>query len=409
MAIDDVLQIVKYISPAGNEFTFEYESVSMEVSKKTSEFIFPEKDGAFIQDLGRSGRKFPFTLYFSGDDYLEMADSFMLALEERGIAKLEHPIYKNRDVVPTGSITRRDDLVNEINQSVFTVTFSESFKDITFPTSTTDAENSLSGSLDNYEETAAEKFADDIDTDDVLSRNVTKNTLDKGMTNFNKGVGGLVSQSTALFSQYDIILSSFESGIDNIASEANILSRQLIKIVRTPSRVETKMEFKTKVYSDMKDHYIDDYGKTTANQEDVFYSDKLYIDSVMAAICEGVLYSEFSNKNEVINNLNDLLEIYDEISEFEDDNIDDLGIVDTGETYDSLLDIVSKTAAYMISLSFDLPTEKKIILGEDTSLIPLVSELYGDLEKLETFILDNNLNVDEIENLPVGKEIVYYE
>src|SRR5512138_87768 len=107
MAWQDRLKEVKYTSPSGQEFTFFYENLSVESEKKTAEFIFPEIDGAYIQDMGRAGRKFPFTIYFSGEDYDIDADSFLAALEEKGIGKLEHPVYGNRKVIPTGAISRR--------------------------------------------------------------------------------------------------------------------------------------------------------------------------------------------------------------------------------------------------------------------------------------------------------------
>ena len=55
-----------------------------------------------------------------------------------------------------------------------------------------------------------------------------------------------------------------------------------------------------------------------------------------------------------------------------------------------------------------LPTRKSIILGEDRQVVELVYELYGNLNRLDEFIVDNNLNYNEIEVIPMGREVAYY-
>ena len=99
-----------YTSPSGVRLTFQYENVTRNVNKKTSNFEFPNVDGSQVQDLGRDGRKFPIRAFFTGDDHDIDASAFEDALLERGRGQLEHPFYGSFTVVPFGAITRRDDL-----------------------------------------------------------------------------------------------------------------------------------------------------------------------------------------------------------------------------------------------------------------------------------------------------------
>ena len=96
-----------YNSPSGARFTFDYENVSQSIEKKTTSFDFPDANGTYIQDLGNTGRRYPLRMFFWGNDYDQEVEAFEAALLERGIGKLEHPIYGVKNVVPFGVITRR--------------------------------------------------------------------------------------------------------------------------------------------------------------------------------------------------------------------------------------------------------------------------------------------------------------
>ena len=71
-------------------------------------------------------------------------------------------------------------------------------------------------------------------------------------------------------------------------------------------------------------------------------------------------------------------------------------------------DVVSNSIQHIIDSSFSLPNRKSIILGEDRQIVELVYELYGNLNRLDEFIVDNNLNYNEIEVIPMGREVAYY-
>ncbi len=109
MAWVDNLREAAYTSPSGVRPVFLYDNVSKKIPKKTSVFNFPDVDGSYIQDFGRKGRRYPLQVIFNGTDYDVTAVEFERSLEERGAGKLEHPLYGTVDVVPFGTITRRDD------------------------------------------------------------------------------------------------------------------------------------------------------------------------------------------------------------------------------------------------------------------------------------------------------------
>lgn len=134
MTWEDRLKTPSYTSPSGEVIEFIYEDVSNEFDKHTTAFNFPDADGTFVQDLGRSGRRFPFRVFFSGPDYDEDADKFDSMLSETGIGTLQTPNYGRFKVVPFGRIKRRDDLKTRANQAVIEVEFFET-NELLFPLS----------------------------------------------------------------------------------------------------------------------------------------------------------------------------------------------------------------------------------------------------------------------------------
>jgi len=409
MAWPDDIQEVKYTSPSGKEFTFLYENTEISVDKKTAEFIFPEVNGAFIQDLGIAGRKFPFTLFFSGEDYNTMADDFLLALEEKGIGQLNHPLYGNRIVVPTGTITRRDDLISGANQSAFSVTFSETLKDISFPASTEDVNTNISNLADNFQGLAASQFAEDIILESTGDNINLQTAMQQQLTKVNESLKKITAYSESINATYQQIKTSYENNIENVFDNAEEVARQEIILIRLPSKTKTDIKTKIKNYGDILTHLFDDFERAGVSLVNTYFETNKNAMSCIVALNESVLINDFTTRNEAVETSEMILDLYDDLLLFQDEKIDQLEIIDTGEGYDVLAQLVSKVAGYLISLSFSLPSAKKIILGEERNCIELCAELYQDLEKLDYFIETNDLTADEIEILPIGKEIVYYE
>ena len=247
MAWTDRLQSPAYTSPSGQRFEFLYEDVSMEVEKKTTSFTFPEKDGAFIQDLGRAGRRFPFTIFFSGADYDQTADAFALALEERGAGKLEHPLYGDRVVVPSGSFSREDRVTTGGNQAVFKVEFLETIEDITFPVSTESQASILSSSADSFQDTTAEKFSNDVQIDNASEAVSLQNTAVSSVTTIGE-LEEITEQDSDINSSFKTVFASYEENVRNVILEARDTALQAILLTRIPSRVETAIRNEIEMY-----------------------------------------------------------------------------------------------------------------------------------------------------------------
>lgn len=405
MSWQDRIQIAAYISPSGVRFEFQYENVSMSVDKKIGEYTFPEIDGSFIQDLGRNGRRFPFVIFFSGEDYDLASDLFFEALEEIGIGTLEHPLYGTRKVIPTGTITRADNLVTAANQAAFRITFTETIEDITFPSSELNQETDIKNSLDNLNFNTSSQYEGSIVPETESENAILQQDLREKKTIIEQTLENLTQLNEDIENAFDTISDSLDDNIVNLLIDPGGVADQFITLINTPANVVTNATA-----------YIDGYGdaintifNAIVDTPNKFWNSLLNIASLFGALDFSMTNSEFLYRPEALNAVDSIIEIQNGITSWMDDKITELDISDTGEIYDSMMELYSITVAYLVRLSFDLPKEIFITLQEERNIIELVSELYGDIEKIDFFIETNDLTCDQIEILPIGKKVVYYE
>lgn len=411
MSWEERLQTAAYTSPSGNRFEFIYGNVSVEVDKKTSTFTFPEKEGAYIQDLGRAGRRYPFTLFFSGADYDIVADNFLLALEEKGVGLLEHPKYGNRNVVPTGTITRNDNLVTEANQASFSFSFSETLEEITFPTSETSETDEINQTADDFQSQTAEQFTEAVQIDNASEGVVLETIAADSVSTISDPLEDLASLEDVINSAFETVKAVYENNVENILSNASLVVTQAIALIRIPGQAAVKASDKETAYSSLINSVIGLIQEPDGSNNPVnkFLYDYIIASGALSSLCEGLLNSLFTTRVEAVEAAENILDLYDDITEWQDASIESLDFIDTGESYEQLLKIVSSVSAYLINTSFSLPGETIETIVDDRNVIEFIASRGLSVENdLDNFIQWNNLTADEIEILPAGMQVVWY-
>jgi prophage DNA circulation protein len=101
--------------------------------------------------------------------------------------------------------------------------------------------------------------------------------------------------------------------------------------------------------------------------------------------------------------------LLESVTNFQDTKIAQNAFVDSSPTsYLALCELVYSSVQLILNASFALPMQKTITLERDRQVIELCAELYGTVDYLDDFIIQNNFNVDEIGLLPMGKKVSYY-
>lgn len=412
MSWEDRIQVAVYESAvSGTRFEFIYESVSMSSTKKTTEFTFPDKDGAFIQDNGVGGRRFPFTLMFSGEDHDIAATAFLLALEEKGAGKLEHPLYGDRVVVPTGEITRRDDLTNAANQTVFQVVFSETISDLTFPVSAASESDELTASADDFQVATADQFAEQVQVDNASEGVALQNTA-AASTVVTGSYEEVTESDSEINSAFKTLQTVYEEQVKSVILEAADTVLQAILLTRLPARMKIAIQNEIDMYRDTINTLITalDLPDGSNNPGNAFLYKNILVNAAIVALCEAPLFAEIKTRPEAVNTAQVILDIYDDIKAWQDLSFCSLGILDPPFQYCGMTTVISKAVSYLINVSFDLPTERREVLTDERQMIEYLSTVGLNVESnIDNFIQWNDLTGDEIELLPAGFEAVYYK
>lgn len=424
---------------------------------KTAENVFPNVDGAEIQSLGLGGRKFPMTAIFSGADCLKDADAFEELLCERGYGQLEHPIYGKHTVVPTGEISRSDDLVGGLNESRVKITFSETLTDGGFPESAVSAEDALSAAIDGYESSAVASFAEIIETgsvDDKLQlQGVLKtqsDTLFKGISSLAEKAGSASRELTQKLKNFKTSVNQWIGKVDELAKNAHEIATVLVKTARLPSEIAIGAMAKIEGYSSIIQDIINNIkkdpvgAKAIANQ---YAATSVVLGALVASMGFGVANTAaaagssvqgaggtdsgasgasgggdsgtgtaaasaggFVSRASVLSAADAVIEQFETYKTYMDAQAATDAFVDTGETYSALLDTVVASVQVMQAAAFELPMARTVRLARDRQVIELLAELYGadGFARLDQFITDNELTADEIVLLPMGREVTYY-
>lgn len=453
---EDISEAV-YTAPSGKRIVFGYDSaLSRSTPLKTAEHTFPDVDGAEIQSLGLGGKKFPMTAIFSGGECLSLADAFEAALCERGYGTLEHPIYGKHTVVPTGTIERTDDLVSALNESRVKITFSETLTE-SLPLSKLAAEDSLDAAINRYENVASSSFLDLIVTgsvDDELQlqgvMTTQDNSLFKGITKLCEKCSNIKEKQSLLqrLNEFKLNVTSWVSKVDTLASKAQEIATVIIKTARLPSEIAIGAMAKIEGYSSVIKDFLNNAKKDPVGANAIknqYAATSTMVGAMVAALSYGVAksakegasasggssgsLSSFSssggsenvagvqdNAGKILSR-GDVFAIADAVAvQFEvykdyiDAQVAKDAFVDTGESYEAVLETVIKSVQMLHEVAFDLPMARSIKLGKDRQLYELLCELYGKqgFDRVDEFIMDNELNADEIELIPMGREVRYY-
>jgi len=64
----------------------------------------------------------------------------------------------------------------------------------------------------------------------------------------------------------------------------------------------------------------------------------------------------------------------------------------------------------IFNVALSLPMKRIIKLNYDRNIIELCAEIYGSVDNffIDKLIVENNLSIDDMEILPMGREVFYY-
>ena len=450
MAWNEEIKEAAYTSPSGKRQVFIFEAVSRETDLKTAAFTFPEMDGQEIQSLGVGGRRFPFTCIFTGENCLKEADDFEELLKERGAGILEHPIYGQVVVVPTGTIKRSDDLVSKLNESTIEITFAETLSTKNLPESSVLEADQIEEALADFDDAAAEEFKSLIESDNITDQlqlksvaDTQKKSISKNMTSFIDSIGEAADSIRQKINDIQATINQLTKKTDTLVNNSASFARAMLKLVRLPSKIVCSAMQKVTGYMTMITSIVNNAKKDPVGINAIknqFAVTNVAWAGMLAAFSSGVSLTAEEQKGasvpttggndgssgggsvsttatgamksraEVMEVVEQIEEAFASYKEYCDKIVATDSFVDSSDTYEKLLNVVVLSEKLLIENSFGLPTVKIIKLDRDRQVIELLCQLYGadGFNRMDEFINDNDLTADEIVCIPMGREVRYY-
>lgn len=417
-----------YTSPSGTRIPFIFTIVSRETTKRTAEFECVDLDEGYVQDNGHGSRKYPLTCIFSGSNHDQIATAFEAALLEKGIGHLEHPLYGSFDAIPLGTITRRNDLVSEGNQSVIEVTFSTTLARA-YPAGQSFPKNEILASLDAFNLAAALAFEDNVMLDTVGRRAEFKNTLQKILgeirSSFDKAQGITAEVRQEMAAQQRAI----NEAIDVLIGSPLLLAQAVSNLILTPGRMMQGFISRIQGYGRMLNNIVANHSDSSGDgttlpealiglKNEYFLSDFVSLTGVAGGVLS-TTDTDYETRPQSLESAETIIGQLGTAVTWRDDRAESLSdsttpgatpVIDTGGAYQAIQEAVALAAGYLVESSFELVPERQIVLDRDRTIIDVCAEIYGTTsnDRLDFMIRSNDLSGDQILELKRGDLIRYY-
>ncbi len=422
-----------YVSPTGKRIEYSAGDVSREIELRGTVFQFPRYGGDFVQRTGYGGRKYPTLAIFHGPNCDVEATKFESMLMEPGTGKLEHPFYGTFDVLPFGTITRRDDLVTAANQTIVDVTFWSTIGSV-YPGTQQTGPTEIDAWLARFGTAAISGFGGVVDIASMAKRMSLAASLKKMIGEVGNAFDAVSSVVGDVRSGFADAVSVVNAAVDVLVGKPLLLARQIIDLVHAPGRALGGLLDRLEGYGRMLDSITGSSAGnprlglingatmdfTRARVGNAFHGADL---TAMGGVSGAVLgarsaQSELQTKPQAMRAAVQLETMLASLQAWHDDGFSALLAVPVAGTYQSdtgaaareLRGAVAAASRHLVELSFSLAPERIIVLGRDRHFIELASELYGRVDDatLDRLIDSNSLTADEIISIPRGRAIAYY-
>ena len=290
-------------------------------------------------------------------------------------------------------------------------------------------------------------FAENITVENISEQLQAQSVLENQANTLNDNLSGIVSTSGPVGTKnkqadFSTSMKELKNNIKTMFNKAEAIAinkinagRIAINIMKLPSRIIIDTTEKIKGYTNLITQIIlqsknDPFGIN--NIKNAFSSTRLVLAGAVASIATGSALSiaessaaggaitrgmAYSSSTGVMSRESaaaaaiQIQSLLQSVQNYEDTKIEQNKFIDYNATaYLLLMELVHDSIQLILNVSFSLPMRRTITLDRDRNYIELCAELYGSVDNfyLDKFIAENNFNVDEMEIIPVGREVSYY-
>jgi len=409
-----------FTSPSGVVSNFKIDLVERVGGKKASNHEILNKNESIPQDQGNRSITYPIQAYFTGDNGDTEADIFFDSLGEKytvdnpGI--LKHPRWGDITVMPF-EYRQSENLI--VGAGIFRVPVEfRATPQSRFPVPEGINQAEISASL-----TAMEEITEDanlqLDIEDPTVFAEFRARVNGVVAIISNAIGGIADTVDDISDTFRLIQDDIDSALVIGADAIQIMS-QVNNLIRLPSQIVDNTLGKVQAYGqmieDISNSFLDSFGLSSNNQvqinDAVIFQDLGFFGTSVTA--EAALFTDYETRDaagDALDFLNDVFDLTEQqLSEIYQTLAN--GVITSWEpdhnTGLAALLINGNTNSILIDRSFDLKAKQTVILSGPSDAITETWRFYQDMDQLEFFIRTNNLQDNEILEIPAGKEIIAY-
>lgn len=405
-------------SPDGSSFIAKWFGDPRSASKQLGIFNYPKFDKQIIQDLGIAGVAYPLTIAFDGPDNDLESSRFFEALNARGIWLIDHPTKGRLFLQPVSF----KEIIAPVESGSLTI-FQTEWLDVALPDSIISVEQ-LSALVEEQalavEIASLDQLIDISDQSTTENIQAIKSTTEKSLSIYDQTIKPLADLSESVSAKVEAIRRSIDDTLSASPIDLTVLGGQIQALVRGPAVITGDVLEILQSYQD----FID---KVSAIPADVATRTERNIIAIMeifsiSANSASNLISVRSKpvtRAAAISSLvvisDQFIQVTDALDVMQENYIDQLiedQYFSQSQSFVESSIMTAQTAAFLLSISFDLAIEKRFTLKEDRAAIEITITEYGDLGEndanFDLFIDTNALKDDQILMLPTGFEVIVY-
>ena len=413
--LDRVRGSIRLISPDGKTFDAKWVGDSRSAEKKLGIFTYPKTNGTVVQDLGLNGTRYPFRLFFDGEDNDLEATRFFEAFNERGTWAVDHPT-KGRVALQPVSVTERIQPVESGSVTVFETQWLEPVSD---EVALSDAQRAaiVNNLSDDIDDTALDQLNDIAAQDTVEQIGALASATEQAIAVYDVTIGPIVEAVGELAAQAAAIRSGIADTLSLSPLDLTVLGGQIQAIVSLPAQITGDLLQTIGPIGD----FIDALAELPDEVADQTYINTLAIREVFMISANSAI-AVVSVQPDGVTSRTQALEAVDFASaalqtitdgldgaqeQFETFRLDQQ-YFSQSSSFNQSVRITEQATRQLLEAAFDLAVEKRFTLDRERAPIEITITEYGAIDKLDEFIAINQLKSDDILILPAGREVVVY-
>jgi hypothetical protein len=389
--IDKVNNIeLEIITGDGQSFKPLWKDAKKNINFNTEGFDFVDLDGTYVERKRKSGNQYPFLIYFQGEDHLEQCEAFERSSADPRPWTLIHPFYGKLTVQPLGLDI--DHSVLNVSKITGTIWETITLDEVDIDTSPLETIKSINIVLTND---ISKIWADmDVVVQDVepsLKLNV------KIGTNFKKLP--LIPEE---FAQLQDVMRTASGAAQNLVSDITSYVDATINLILFPLIIKENILFSINTLVES----FESIYELIFNENPKSYESMSSL--ILGTICENAVLS--ASAKDINLKRSDIYDIATILNDLYDDFITNMDTLEANHIIAMHLDnLINTTLASLVEIAFTAKQERSTILVQDTNIIILADKYYGQGDdKLQEFIDNNQISLDELIEVKAGKRIYWY-